>query len=82
MENAPPATEPAAPPAMEAMPVAVEPAAVAAPELTPPGMSHEATSGTKRMMYAPTSIPMAYMQLEPMPCSPNAPICDHELTEP
>ena len=59
MEIAPPATEPAAPPAMEAMPVAVEPAAVAAPELTPPGMSHEATSGTKRIMYAPTSIPMA-----------------------
>ena len=29
METAPPATEPAAPPAMEAMPVAVEPAAVA-----------------------------------------------------
>ena len=47
METAPPATEPAAPPAMEAMPAAVEPAAVAAPELTPPGMSHEATSGTR-----------------------------------
>ena len=26
------------------------PAAEPAPELTPPGMSHEATSGTKRMM--------------------------------
>ena len=82
MEIAPPATEPAAPPAMEAMPVAVEPAAVAAPELTPPGMSHEATSGTKRIMYAPTNIHKKYMQLEPMPCRPHEPICDHELTAP
>ena len=72
------ATEPAA----VVMPIAVAPAEAAAPELTPPGISQEATSGTKRMMYAPTSIPMAYMQLEPMPCKPKAPICDHELTEP
>ena len=54
MEMAPPTTEPAAPPAappaIAAMPITVLPAAEPAPELIPPGMSHEATSGTKRMM--------------------------------
>ena len=42
-----PAAPPAIEPAVDVMPVATEPAAVAALELTPPGISHEATSGNK-----------------------------------
>ena len=53
-EAAPPAAEPttlpAIPPAIAVMPITVLPAAEPAPELTPPGISHEATSGTKRMI--------------------------------
>ena len=44
-----PAILPAIPPAAEVMPIAAEPATEPVPELTPPGISHEATSGTKRM---------------------------------
>ena len=58
------ATPPTAP---TTVPVATAPATLPALELTPPGMSHEATSGTKRMTYAPTSMPIAYIQFEPMP---------------
>ena len=54
MDTAPltavPAIAPAAPPAMEDMPITAPPAALPAPELTPPGISQEATSGTKRMI--------------------------------
>ena len=54
MEPAAPIVEPTALPAIEpaalVIPMAVEPATEPAPELTPPGISQEATSGTKRMM--------------------------------
>lgn len=53
-EPAPFMVEPAAPPAIapaaEVMPIAAEPATEPVPELTPPGISHDATSGTKRMI--------------------------------
>lgn len=53
-EPVPLMAEPAAPPAMApavvVIPIAAEPATEPVPELTPPGISHEATSGTKRMI--------------------------------
>ena len=49
-EPVPLMAEPAAPPAMApavvVIPIAAEPATEPVPELTPPGISHEATSGT------------------------------------
>ncbi|WP_290380256.1 hypothetical protein, partial [uncultured Muribaculum sp.] len=45
-----PTADPAAEPAIVAAPIATDPAGDAAPLLMPPGMSHEATSGTKRII--------------------------------
>ena len=57
-----------------ATPLAAEPA----PDATPPGISHEHTSGTMLNTLAPASIPTTYIQVVPMACMPNAPMLSQE----
>ena len=73
-----PAAPPTAPPTAAAPAVVIPVTALPILLLAPPGIIHEASSGTNFKRTPPVNSPTTYIQVLPIPCIPRPPISPHE----